>query len=77
MWCGEEAVAPSMEMVCHYGEYLGTATAEPYGFFPSVERINGNEIQCLAAGGIKVHLADNAQTVVLCSLRRRHTARGF
>ncbi len=24
----------------------------------------GNEIQCLAAGVIKVHLADNAQTVV-------------
>ena len=30
-----------------HGEYLGTATAEPYGFFPSIEQVNGSEISVI------------------------------
>lgn len=41
---GATASSPHHIMLFHYGQYLGTATAEPYGFFPSVERVNGNEI---------------------------------
>ena len=41
---GATASSPHHIMLFHYGEYIGTATAEPYGFFPSVERVNGNEI---------------------------------
>lgn len=41
---GGTASSPHHIMLFHYGQYLGTATAEPYGFFPSVERVNGNEI---------------------------------
>ena len=31
-------------MLFHKGDYLGTATAEPYGFFPTVEQVSGAEI---------------------------------
>lgn len=41
---GATGSSPHHIMLFHYGEYIGTATAEPYGFFPSVERVNGNEI---------------------------------
>ncbi len=36
--------SPYHIMLFHKGEYLGTATAEPYGFFPTVEQVSGNEI---------------------------------
>lgn len=41
---GATASSPHHIMLFHYGEYLGTATAEPYGFFPDVEQVNHNEI---------------------------------
>lgn len=36
--------SPYHIMLFHKGEYLGTATAEPYGFFPTVEQVSSNEI---------------------------------
>lgn len=41
---GATASSPHHIMLFHYGEYIGTATAEPYAFFPSVEQVNGSEI---------------------------------
>ena len=41
---GGTASSPHHIMLFHKGHYLGTATAEPYGFFPSIEQVNGNEI---------------------------------
>ena len=38
------ASSPHHIMLFHYGEYIGTATAEPYAFSPDVEQVNGNEI---------------------------------
>lgn len=41
---GATASSPHHIMLFHKGEYLGTATAEPYGFFPTIERVNDAEI---------------------------------
>ncbi len=38
------ASSPYHIMLFHKGDYLGTATAEPYGFFPTVEKVSGAEI---------------------------------
>ena len=61
---GATASSPHHIMLFHYGEYLGTATAEPYGFFPDVEQVNHNEIsvttrwrrQCRTDGYVKGQL---------------------
>lgn len=37
---GATASSPHHIMLFHKGEYLGTATFEPYGFFPTVERVS-------------------------------------
>ena len=41
---GATASSPHHIMLFHKGEYLGTATAEPYGFFPTIERVSDAEI---------------------------------
>ena len=41
---GATSSSPFHIMLFHKGEYLGTATAEPYGFFPTIEQVSGNEI---------------------------------
>lgn len=41
---GATASSPHHIMLFHKGEYLGTATLEPYGFFPTVERVSDAEI---------------------------------
>lgn len=41
---GGTASSPFHIMLFHKGDYLGTATAEPYGFSPTVEQVSGNEI---------------------------------
>ncbi|MER0088524.1 LppP/LprE family lipoprotein [Corynebacterium sp. KPL3927] len=41
---GGTSSSPYHIMLFNHGEYLGTATAEPYGFAPTVERVNDSEI---------------------------------
>lgn len=38
------ASSPFQIMLFHYGEYLGTTTAEAYGFWPTVTRANDHKI---------------------------------
>ena len=41
---GGTSSSPFHIMLFNHGEYLGTATAKPYGFAPTVERVNDSEI---------------------------------
>lgn len=41
---GGTASSGNAVMLFHHGEYLGTATAEPQAFTPSIERINDSSI---------------------------------
>lgn len=41
---GATASSPHHIMLFHYGQYIGTATAEPYAFTPDVDQVNGSEI---------------------------------
>ena len=41
---GGTSSSPFHIMLFNHGEYLGTATAKPYGFAPTIERVSDSEI---------------------------------
>ena len=41
---GGSSSSPFHIMLFNHGEYLGTATAKPYGFAPTIERVSDSEI---------------------------------
>ncbi|MGV3161063.1 LppP/LprE family lipoprotein [Corynebacterium sp. 32222D000AT] len=41
---GATASSPYHIMLFHQGEYLGTATVEPYGFAPEITRASGRQV---------------------------------